>query len=182
MRRLQANLRASRVIQQRQSIGHPRLTNGTSQSGDRAMRAKTPVMSEWGQGVSQWTAIGRAADIPQHGTRLHGRQLIAISQQDKPRVLWQGFKDADHQRKIHHRGFVQHQQIAMEGSARVITRLFARPPAQQSVCGNGVGGQGIASRDGRQGIRQCLAQSGSRLAGGGAQQHALRRRQLKLRK
>ena len=55
----------------------------------------------------------RRDDVTQNLPRAHRRQLIDIADEQQRRVLRQSPKDRPHQRHVDHRGFVDHQQIAV---------------------------------------------------------------------
>ena len=115
-----------------------------------------------------------AADIPQHGPRLHRGELILIPQQHQAGMGGQCRQQPRHQGQIHHGGFIHHQQIQMQRVSGMVPELIApRYAAQEPVQGAGRGGYGLTSDLGQrqtgQGVAYAFAQAGRRLAGGSHQ-------------
>lgn len=53
--------------------------------------------------------------IPKHRPRPHGRKLVYVADQNERHAVAYGTKEGVHQRHVHHRGFVNDQEIAFQG-------------------------------------------------------------------
>ena len=116
----------------------------------------------------------KAADIAEHGPRLHRGELILVAEQDQAGVARQCIEQPCHHRQIDHGGLIHHQQVEVQRVARVVAELAApRNDPEQPVQGARFGGDRLhplgGQIEGLQGRTDTLGEARRRLAGGGHQ-------------
>ncbi len=116
----------------------------------------------------------KAADIAEHGPRLHRGELILVAEQDEAGMAGQRVQQARHHGQVHHGGLVHHQQVEVQRVASVMAELAAPGDhPEQPVQGARLGGDGLYPLGGQiqglQGSADTLGQTRRRLAGGGHQ-------------
>ncbi len=116
----------------------------------------------------------KAADIAEHGPRLHRGELILVAEQDQAGVARQCIEQPRHHRQIDHGGLIHHQQVEVQRVARVVAELAApRNDPEQPMQGARFGGDRLhplgGQIEGLQGRADTLGEARRRLAGGSHQ-------------
>ncbi|MNE40788.1 hypothetical protein D3C80_1348270 [compost metagenome] len=113
-------IKAIALAQQAQAVAH-----GCLRLGTLPLQQTTRQPRELFCPCHAITLLGKAADIAQHRASLNRSQLIAIAQENHPRLSRQSGNQARHHRQVNHRGFIDHQYIQMQRVATVITHTLA---------------------------------------------------------
>jgi hypothetical protein len=117
----------------------------------------------------------RGAQVGQHGAGLDRRELVAVTQQHQAGAGRQRLQQPRHQLEVHHRGFIDKQQVQRQRDFGIVAEpARAGQRAQQRMQRARRRQIGIGAP--RQRLRHRLAQARRCLAGGCGERHAQRLR------
>ena len=107
-------------------------------AGAAGTMASARQAAQRGQRVDACRAERRVgAELGEHRTRLHRRQLVLVAQQHQPRAVGHGLQQPRGQRQVQHRGLVDHQHVDGQRLRRIVTEA-AGVGTQQPVHGGGL--------------------------------------------
>ncbi len=143
-------------------------------TGGRALQAVAGLAGEPLRLRGADALFDKAADIAEHGPRLHRGELILVAEQDQAGVARQCIEQARHHGQVDHGGLIHHQQVEVQRVACVVAELAApRDHTEQPVQGARFGGDRLDPLGGQvqrlQGRADTLGEARRRLAGGGHQ-------------
>ena len=163
---------------------HHRARHHRRVAADRAVERGFGInRAQPGRGLGQPAAAVSAAEpseIAEHGAGGHARQLVAIAEQQQPRIGPHGVDQVAHQAQIDHRRLVHDHHVVLQRVVGVVAEGAPRPAGtEQPMQGRGLeraepgAGLGIGPRPLGRGPDRLLHADGG-LARGRRQRHALR--------